>query len=180
MLVVLYSVLPINNLNTQTALNSLCILPFGIITLDRKFISTSTKESVPRYGKLNSEYVTGFSDGEACFTVHIYKDTKRTNGYNTTPIFSIGLHNKDIELLKRIKTYFGEVGKIVLVNSVWIYQVRSLKELTTAIVPHFDKYPLLTNKKADYLLFKKILDLMARKEHLTEEGLKKLLQLRCQ
>lgn len=58
------------------------------------------------YALVNPFYVTGFSDGEAYFTVHIYEDTRRKNGYNIVPLFSIGLHNKDIKLLKKIKTYF--------------------------------------------------------------------------
>lgn len=73
---------------------------------------------------------------------------------------------------------FGEVGKIHELNSVCFYQVGSLKELTAEIIPHFDKYALLTNKKADYLLFKSILDLMLKKEHLTKEGLKKIIAIK--
>ena len=146
------------------------MLPFGFFILDRKFINTSSKKYISTCDKLNPYYVTGFSDGEACFTVNVYKYTRRKNGYNVVPVFSIGLHIKNINLLKRIKNYFGGAGKIRKVDSVCFYQVASLEELVTVIIPHFDKYVLLTNKKADYILFKLILDLMIRKEHLTEEG----------
>lgn len=37
--------------------------------------------------------------------------------------------------------------------SVVHYEVRSIKELTKVIIPHFDKYPLLTKKRADFELF---------------------------
>jgi len=35
------------------------------------------------------------------------------------------------------------------------------------VIDHFDKYPLITHKLADYLLFKQAFELVNRKEHLT-------------
>jgi len=68
------------------------------------------------------------------------------------------------------------------------YRVASLKDLNAIIIPHFDKYPLLhlrnekqmliTQKKADFNLFKKIIDLINNKEHLTLEGLHKILAIK--
>ena len=55
------------------------------------------------------------------------------------------------------------------------YRVGSLKDLNDKIIPHFDKYPLITQKKADFILFKKIINLMNNKEHLTLDGLQKIL-----
>lgn len=47
------------------------------------------------------------------------------------------------------------------------------------IVPHFDKYPLITQKKADFILFKNVVDLMNRKEHLTMDGLLKIVAIKA-
>ena len=41
-----------------------------------------------------------------------------------------------------------------------------------------DKYPLLTQKRADYELFKEAFELVSRKEHLTIEGLRKLVAIK--
>lgn len=43
--------------------------------------------------------------------------------------------------------------------------VRGLKEILTYVLPHFDMYPLITQKKADYLLFKEIALMMKKGEH---------------
>lgn len=51
--------------------------------------------------------------------------------------------------------------------------------LNKVIIPHFDKYPLITQKWADYMIFKSIVELMDKKEHLTSEGLKKVLSLKA-
>jgi hypothetical protein len=59
-----------------------------------------------------------------------------------------------------------------------MYQVRSVKDLRV-IIAHFDKYPLISQKFADYQLFKQIVEMMNRKEHLTIEGLKRIVALRA-
>jgi hypothetical protein len=58
------------------------------------------------------------------------------------------------------------------------FTVKSLKDLPV-VIDHFSKYPLLTQKRADYVLFKRVVDLMKRREHLTPEGLKKIVSLRA-
>ena len=64
--------------------------------------------------KLNPWFVTGFIDGEGCFTVTI-RINPRSSGvhYWIETRFSIGLHKKDLPLLIDIKDYFGGVGNIV-------------------------------------------------------------------
>jgi len=44
---------------------------------------------------------------------------------------------------------------------------------------HLNNYPLLTQKQADFILFKSILDLIRRKEHLTTEGLNKIVSYKA-
>jgi len=41
------------------------------------------------------------------------------------------------------------------------------------------KYPLITQKRSDYELFKQAVELMKQKEHLTEEGLRKLVAIKA-
>jgi hypothetical protein len=44
---------------------------------------------------------------------------------------------------------------------------------------HFDNYPLITQKFVDYQLFKRALDIIKSKEHLSIEGLKKLVSIKA-
>lgn len=55
----------------------------------------------------------------------------------------------------------------------------SIKDLTNVIIPHFCKYPLLTQKQADFELVRRLVELMNHKEHLTTEGLHKILSIRA-
>ena len=52
------------------------------------------------------------------------------------------------------------------------FRVQSIKEIQV-ILNHFENYPLITQKQADYILFKMIVNLINNKKHLTIEGLKK-------
>ena len=84
--------------------------------------------------------------------------------------FSIGLHEKDFVLLEEIKNFFG-VGSISKFYSESIrYRVFSIRDLQS-IVNHFDKFGLITQKRADYELWKQAFMLVQAKKHLTVEGL---------
>jgi hypothetical protein len=47
------------------------------------------------------------------------------------------------------------------------------------LIEHFDKYPLITKKAKDFLCFKKAIFLIKNKEHLTKQGLLKLVSLKA-
>lgn len=91
--------------------------------------------------------------------------------------FSIKLHIIDIFILEKIKYTLG-VGKIrkTGINMV-VYTVESFKDLEL-IIDHFDQYPLISAKISDYLLFKQCFEIIKQKNHLTEEGLLKLINLK--
>jgi hypothetical protein len=43
----------------------------------------------------------------------------------------------------------------------------------------FDKYSLISRKRGDYLLFKQILSIIKLKEHLTLQGIQKIINIRA-
>lgn len=76
--------------------------------------------------------------------------------------------------MQQIKEFLA-VGSITEQWSKSIqFQVKSIKDLKV-IINFFDKFPLKTKKKrADFILFKYVVELVIRKEHLTEEGFRKI------
>jgi hypothetical protein len=58
-------------------------------------------------------------------------------------------------------------------------RVTSPKQILNKIIPHFDKYNLITQKQADYLLFKKIVNLIEQGEHLKREGIQLIINVRA-
>jgi hypothetical protein len=103
-------------------------------------------------------------------------------GLRILPVFAIELHIRDLEVLKRIKE-FVSVGSVTVRTRngkpTGIYSVQSLKDLTEVIIPHFKEYPLLTQKQAYFILFYSLVNLMNNKEHLNEQGLKKIISIRA-
>ena len=70
------------------------------------------------------------------------------------------------------------VGKIYVKRSnVVQFQVVSLGELGL-VLKHFKKFRLITQKHTDFKIFDEIYLMMLNKEHLTPEGLRKIVALR--
>jgi hypothetical protein len=147
--------------------------------LNKPHATTKKYTTYIKNKNLNPYFVTGFCDGESCYTVNLYNNPSLRTGLNVRLVFSIHLNIRDIELLEQIKAFFG-VGNIQINKDGSItYSVTSIKDLTNVIIPHFCKYPLLTQKQADLELFRRLVELMNHKEHLTTEGLHKILSIRA-
>ena len=95
-------------------------------------------------------------------------------------VFSIRLHIKDLATLRNIQASFSQVGKIYVHDKAGeaIFRVSSVKELEV-IINHFCRYPLITQKWSDFMLFKQAFDLVVRKEHLTLDGLQKIVNIKA-
>ena len=89
--------------------------------------------------------------------------------------FHIVQHSRDIELIKLLISSVG-CGRIELAleQSAVYFVVTNFKDISEKIIPLFDKYPIQGVKALNYSDFKKIVNLIQNKEHLTEEGLLKI------
>jgi len=141
----------------------------------KQFSTTNTNNS---NSLLNPHWITGFTDAEGCFSIKFTRSNDYKLKWRTQAQFQIKLHERDLVLLNRIKDFFG-VGTIVKDNTYIVYSVKTIENLTRIIIPHFNNYPLLTKKFADFYLFEQIVLIMARKEHLTKDNFDKILSLRA-
>lgn len=139
-------------------------------------LSTATNDQMTY--KLNPYYITGFVDGEGSFIITVNPNSKYKTNFRVKATFSIGLHERDLPLLKHIQNYFG-VGSVTKQGkNSFQYRVSSIKELDL-IISHFDKYPLMSKKHADFLLFKQAVSLIKQGEHLNIDGLKNIIALKA-
>ena len=118
---------------------------------------------------------------------------KLKTGWKVSLAFSIHLHKspgrrcaagtcfaRDIILLEKLQNFFKSAGNIQInLDGSITYTVTSIKYLLNIIIPHFEKFPLLTKKQGDFELFKQIVELMKNKEHLTKEGLLKVVSIKA-
>jgi hypothetical protein len=128
---------------------------------------------------INPWFITGFTDAEGCFSIRVRKTVKTRSGWYIEAVFSIGLHLRDLPLLQEIQAYFCGIGRISKGEKSCAYYVSSIEELTTVIIPHFIKYSLITKKLEDFILFKAVVDMVNAKEHLTTEGLHKIVSFKA-
>lgn len=121
-------------------------------------------------------YITGFVDGEGCFSVSFNKRPKLVTGIEVRPSFALGQNKQSLPVLQLMHTYFG-CGAIRFskADQTYKYEVRSTSDLMKHIIPHFEKYPLKTAKAQDFDTFKYICEAVASSRHLNKAYLAELL-----
>ncbi len=125
-----------------------------------------------------ASYVSGFIDGEGCFSVSFNFREKLKTKIEVRPSFSIGQNMRSLEILKMIQKFF-DCGSIRFCKNdqCYKYETRNIGDLRKKIIPHFRKFPLMTNKKADFEIFSKICEKIAQMKHLNPVGLKEVIDL---
>lgn len=130
-----------------------------------------------------ANWICGFVDGEGCFSVSVIKNKTTKFGNQIFPEFVVTQGAKSLTALEEIKNFFG-CGKIFINKRydnhnehLYRYCVRSLEDLKNRIIPFFLVNQLRTFKKNDFLIFKKAIDMMSSKKHLTQNGRKIILRL---
>ena len=156
----------------------------GAVTTDPKG-EVHMKKNVQDVGSCPKEmtsmefawYITGFVDGEGCFSVSFNKREKMKTGIEVRPSFSIGQNKKSLKVLQEIRNYFG-CGAIRFSkkDQTYKYEVRSVSDLRKKIIPHFKKYPLQTIKTNDFHIFEYICDQIASSKHLNKEYLEEIIE----
>lgn len=134
--------------------------------------------------KLHPQYIVGFIDAEGSFSVSIYKNKTLRRGFEVHPEFEIELRADDQQILERLLITIG-CGKIYDCSYErygWYphvkYKITNNKDLKKYLFPFLDKYPLQAKKFETYKLFREIVEMKLRKEHLSDKGFKRIVRLR--
>ncbi len=127
------------------------------------------------------EYISGYVDGEGCFSVSFSKRDKFLVGWETKPSFSVSQNEDRAQVLLLMQKVFncGFIRRDYS-DKTLKYEVRSLDDLVDKIIPHFEKYPLISDKCKDFDLFKKVCLLMQKNLHKNKTGLIKITNLAFQ
>jgi hypothetical protein len=98
-----------------------------------------------------SAYISGYADGEGCFTVSISPRAKLLVGWEVRPSFSVSQNGDRAEVLQMLQGYFG-CGSIRPDRSdkTLKWETRRLEDLLGRVVPHFERYPLISGKRLDF------------------------------
>ena len=134
-------------------------------------------------------WITGFVDGEGCFSINFIRQPDRANrkGYRTgvqvAHEFAVAQGARSVECLYMLMKFFG-VGAVYLnrrydnhKEHMYRYCVRRRSDLIQTIIPFFNQYPLRTSKQGDFLKFEECLRFIETDSHLTPKGLIEIVEV---
>src|SRR5919199_6049284 len=125
-----------------------------------------------------SAYISGYVDGEGCFTVSIAPRAKLVVGWEVRPSLSVSQNGDRAEVLHALQAYFG-CGSIRPDRSdkTLKWETRRLEHLLERVIPHFERFPLLSGKRFDYERFVSVCRLQADGAHRSRAGLIAIVEL---
>lgn len=127
--------------------------------------------------KLDAQWIVGFVDGEGCFHVSINPHREMSAGAQVLPEFTVVQHERDVQVLHALKAHFG-CGVVRRNNGDRMaYRVRGHEHLSKTIIPFFEKHPLKSRKRVDFIKFREVVGLMSRGEHLTVDGVERIREI---
>jgi hypothetical protein len=132
-------------------------------------------------GRLAPQYVAGFVDGEGCFSVSIHPHPTVRYGrrWLIAPCFQVYQHRDHMAILEELQDLFGcgYIRPKGPKSSVMTYSVYRRRDLETAIIPYFERYPFLVLKREDFTKFSEVVRMMQQKLHRSEEGFRQIVEI---
>jgi hypothetical protein len=127
---------------------------------------------------IDSNWLLGFIEGESCFYVSIYKSPKSKLGSAVQLVFKITQHLRDKSLLLGIANFF-ECGRVEKrKGEACDFVVNSCEDINNKIIPFLLAFELQGSKNHNFKCFKKVVDLMKEKKHLTKSGLEEIKEIK--
>jgi LAGLIDADG endonuclease len=134
-------------------------------------------------------WITGFVDGEGCFSINFIRQPHRCNrrgyktGFQVAHEFAVTQGAKSVDSLHMLMEFFG-VGSVYInkrydnhKEHMYRYCVRKRSDLVQTIIPFFERYPLQTSKNQDFLKFANCMKMVQAKSHLASAGLIEIIQI---
>ena len=128
---------------------------------------------------LNPHYISGFVDGEGCFSISFNKNDDRLPEVRL--IFEIEVREDDEPILGEIKEvldcgniYHLEYERYAKWRPHVKLKVSNFKDISQKVIPFFRKYPLKAKKRHDFEKFCHAAEIIKDKRHLMLEGVEEI------
>lgn len=146
-----------------------------LLTSFPNFIPVIKPSFEPNLSLMNIHWLCGFMNGDGYFGLRFRQSIKYALGVGCEAVISITQDGVSLITLEHIITFLG-IGKIVKESgnrTTYLYYIGSIKDINL-FIQKFEEAKLLGAKALDYADFCKGIEIINRKEHLTQEGLNKL------
>ena len=130
--------------------------------------------------RLPDDYLIGFVEGEGMFYIGIVPSKETKSGWQVIYFFKVSQNPQGIKVLNALNNrlqcgYIKSNSKTDKTDKSLAFVVRDFESLRLKVVPFFEG-KLIIKKKA-FENFKKVLELVSLKKHLTKDGIEKILDL---
>ena len=123
-------------------------------------------------------YLAGFTDGEGSFNVSFRKREDYKIPWKISLSFNVS--QKDPVILSLFKKHLkcGSMRERKD-DGIWYYEVTNFSAIQNNVIPFFNRFGFLSaKKKRDFSKFKQIAKLIENGDHLTVEGIERILKIR--
>jgi LAGLIDADG DNA endonuclease family protein len=125
-------------------------------------------------------FLAGFIEGEGALCVSIKQHPTSRFGFLVDPEFFLYQHTSGRRILELAREIF-QTGRIFPKPGnpkVLVYSIVSRRSLFEKVVPFFERYvvPFSCKWEETFERFREILEMMDRKEHLTSDGLVRIVE----
>ena len=121
-------------------------------------------------------YFAGFADGEGSFNVSFRRRRDYRIPWKVSLSFNVS--QKDTKILELFQRIIGCGTLRFRRDGVCYFEVTDLKDILEKVIPFFGRFPILSRRRRDFLVFVEIARLMDTGMHLTREGIERILVLR--
>ena len=126
-------------------------------------------------------FLAGFIEGEGTLTVVVRHRNNLKFGVSIDPELYLYQHSRRRAILELAKDVFksGSIYSKADNPNILVFAIRDRRTIYEKVIPFFERYvlPFGVRYKHSFPVFKEIVERMMRKEHLTYEGIKRLLKL---
>lgn len=151
----------------------------SLFNFNSKQIRSLSTKIADRNNTLHPWWVTGYTDGEGCFTIKTIAAKTTKIGYTVRLTYQVSVHHSEIELLYKLKSFFNNVGSIITTENYVSYRVTNFSDIINVIMPHFKAYPLQSTKLIPYYLFCAVANIIENNGHLTLSGYREVLSYKA-
>jgi hypothetical protein len=126
---------------------------------------------------LDPYFITGLIEAEGSFSIMKFKNKRAKYDINIGLRFKISMLANETPLLNMVKSFFGCGNIFIRKDGNVSFEVKDMYSINKYIVPHFCNYPLRGTKHLDFLTFKKSVDIINSKKHLTKKGIDQIIEM---
>jgi hypothetical protein len=122
-------------------------------------------------------YLAGFADGEGSFNVSFRPRGDYRMPWKISLCFNIS--QRESGILARFKRHLGCGTMRQRRDGVWYYEVNNFTAIRENVIPFFDHFGFLSDKKQrDFAKFKQLAKLIADGRHCDRDGVTEILRIR--